>query len=207
MGFPQKNIASCSKTHSNVKRLLDSLKIPSLMVASQILHNSPSSPSVLSPTTRRAQGEILSLSGGRLTLAENCFHGELFKHRLYDSQCGNYFWSSLGLIKSLGHDLVCPYCTDKHLVGFDQIGGLAEVMRFVLIKGLGKTYFLSRNRLGELGESCRFYCSECKIPYDASFASFLAQAGRTNACPSCLAKKGATHVVEGDGGAEENFSS
>lgn len=173
---------------SSARRLLKRLKSPLLFIASQLTPQSTSSTPLVLTRYEAAKKEIEQLSEGRLALAEKMYEDDKRPHRLYDHECGNYFWTSLARLRSIGASKACAYCNDP--TSLNQIGGLFEIQRFVRQKSLGNAYLLHRNVLIEIDDIYDFYCARCRLTYQAPFSRFVRFAPETNACPSCEAREG-----------------
>lgn len=173
---------------NSARRLLERLNSPLLNIASQISPSPVSHSPGESTNLRRAKNEFEQISGGRLVLAEQHYHGDDVSHRIFHIECGHYSWVSLRCLRVIGAQRACIYCSDP--TSMNKIGGLAEVQRFVRHKSLNKAYLLHRNHVGEIDDIYDFYCVRCRLTYQAPFTFFLRYAPETNGCPCCAEREG-----------------
>jgi hypothetical protein len=173
----------------SAKRLLDKLKSPYLVQASQLYKPQKPLPPISLPARQIAR-EIDSLSGGRLALSQDFSSKEELrflqsrKLRIFDEQCGRFFFMSLAKIRAVGADKSCVHCNTP--AELEEIGGKVDIQQFVLQRSKFNTYFGRKNRIGDITDIYQFTCIRCQsFHYDAPFIWFLRDSPGTNACPRC----------------------
>lgn len=179
-----------NKTKSTAKRLLERLNSPFLFLASD-LENPKNPHTPVSVLSRQNAQEIEGFSGGRLAFSDDSaskFEDQglqrFRKRRIYDHQCGKYFWMTAAKIKAVGPDRACPHCNEPQ--SLDEIGGKTEIQQFVLQRSQQMAFFGNRNHIGDITDVYDFHCIRCKgMPYEAPFIWFLRDSPGTNACPCC----------------------
>ncbi len=194
------------KNNNSAKRLLDNLKNPALLLASELPPKNSKPHPHLSETWHRVVQEVERLSGGRysVTKDQNKFdvepeHDTLIKVYDHKEGCGHFSWLSLLQMTKMNKlDQWCCYCSEP--LSFKHIGpDLVDVQRFVETRSGGKTFFSTSNEL-EGASLCDVVSLNCLAPsckgmhYSTTFAWFLNESEPaptflspppTCGCPAC----------------------